>query len=119
MSLNPTISTRHDAMSVLKAKFSLLAEGLTISERAWCGLIGTKGPLRTRSGISGGLDLAFPYDIHVNAPVRELFAQSSKWILDYESNGFYLSHGTQRLWDVTPQPEPDYYRLRRQMVAMK
>lgn len=90
-------------------KFELLASGLRVTEIAKQALRRAKGPIRTRSGASGGLDLILPGGIHVNAPVNETFAADSILQLGYDQGELALFRGEQKLVQVALQPIPRYY----------
>ena len=107
------IPGRHEATAELK--FAILANGLRLTPRADATLFENdtanraKKPLRTRSGVSGGLDLRLSADVFVNAPVAERFAKSSDLVLDILENGFGVWRGDEFLANVTPLPEPRFY----------
>ena len=103
---------------VARLKFEILAEGVKVTanasrilfDDAWPKV--SKKPLRTRSGVSGGLDLRLVPDVFVNAPVAERFATSSRILLEWQNSGFYILRGTDEPWKVEPLPEPAFYSLR-------
>jgi len=92
-------------------KFELLASGLRVSDQAKEYVLAAKGPVRSRSGASGGLDLILPHDIHVNCPVNERFASESDLVLDVVSCQLVIRRSEDILAPVKLQPVPDYYGL--------
>lgn len=94
-------------------KFGLLAEGATISRQADHAMHDAKRPVRTRSGISGGLDIWLePPGIPVNVPVTESFVRQSPYSLDYADGTYFITRDGNRLCDFSPVPSPDYYSLK-------
>lgn len=96
-------------MRIGRLKFELLASGLCISSPALRWLSDAKGPLRTRSGSSGGLDIVLPFDIHVNAPTMESFAKHSALVLDEVDEHLVLRREEETLTAVEILPEPAFY----------
>jgi hypothetical protein len=95
-------------------KIEALAEGLSLTTAGARHLNAHKAtgsatePVRTRSGVSGGLDLALGDDIYLNAPVVEHYALSSKVVLDAREGGLVLSSGDYEC-AVSPVARPSYY----------
>lgn len=94
-----------------RLKFELLEKGLRLSHRAQECLRDKKGPIRTRSGASGGLDIVLPKNVHVNVPVVEAFASSSQLVLDLENGDFVIRKNQNIICSVELQPIPSYYSL--------
>ncbi|MDB4223372.1 hypothetical protein N9850_06340 [Granulosicoccus sp.] len=90
-------------------KFGLLAEGARISQSAKEALFGSKQPIRTRSGVSGGLDIALDGYIDVNVPVTEAFTFSSTFRLDFSGDVFLVTRHGKEICEFIPQPTPSYY----------
>lgn len=92
-------------------KFEIFASGLKVSDQAWQLVARAKGPIRTRSGASGGLDIVLPHQVHINCPVNERFASQSQLLLDVEDGGLVIKRGQQTLCEAKLQPVPKYYAL--------
>ncbi|MFG3684493.1 radical SAM protein [Micromonospora chalcea] len=95
-------------------KFLLLSEGLRVSPPARARIYRQAGdpgrpaePIRTRSGVSGGLDLILERTIFVNAPVKESFADLSSALLDWDGD-YFVQVGSSR-FPVSLVPRPSYY----------
>jgi len=107
--LDPTEPFDFAALGLLK--FELLASGLRVSNPAKEHIQISKGPVRTRSGASGGLDIVLPHGIHVNAPIVERFASQSQLLLDCVSDKLIIRRGEKIEAPVRLQPTPQYYDL--------
>lgn len=98
-----------------KLKFAILAKGLRLTKSANDFIYGTgegtslKKPIRTRSGVSGGLDLRLPQDIFVNAPIHEPFAYSSEILLEATDSSLFISENGEKVCTVDALPEPGFY----------
>jgi hypothetical protein len=92
-------------------KFEILASGLRVSDRAWQFVRRSKGPIRTRSGASGGLDIILPHDIYVNSPINERFASQSRLVLDAVKGTLVVKEDGHILCTAELQPLPHYYEL--------
>jgi hypothetical protein len=98
-----------------RLKFEILASGLRLTESAKEALFGStsvehaRSPIRTRSGVSGGLDLRLSEEVFVNAPILEPFARDSHMVLDWTETGFTVSKNGENIARVEPLPEPKYY----------
>jgi hypothetical protein len=97
-------------------KFEILATGLRVTSSAKDFLIGrdetkkAKLPIRTRSGVSGGLDLYLGQDVFVNAPTEESFASDSEVALDCtHGTKLVVRRGDDELLIPEPLPEPQFY----------
>ncbi|MFI5591694.1 radical SAM protein [Amycolatopsis sp. NPDC051758] len=93
-------------------KFEILANGVRPTARAAERLnLGSpqspSRPRRTRSGVSGGLDLDFGSGIFVNAPVLERYATDSLIELDFR-DGFVLTWPSGGI-SVSVLPPPHFY----------
>lgn len=93
-------------------KFHILSSGLQISGEAAEALslfdpVSAARPRRTRSGVSGGLDLLLAESIHVNAPVLESFALDSLLKLHTDA-GVHIS-GFNGDVQVRVVEAPEYY----------
>ncbi|MBK9749684.1 MAG: radical SAM protein [Chloroflexi bacterium] len=94
-----------------KLKFRLLSEGMRIHESAVTALENAKNPIRTRSGVSGGLDIKLGNDVYVNVPVREVFAKSSHISLHHIETSFVLMEDGAVISEINVLPLPDYYQM--------
>lgn len=101
-------------MKTSRLKFDILSNGLRLTERANLALFGSirgkhaKPPIRTRSGVSGGLDLRLSENIFVNAPIVETFAQESSLLLDWEGS-FRIFKDGEFAGTAEPLPEPAFH----------
>lgn len=101
-----------------RLKFEILADGVQLTDRATralfepAGPVGLKKPLRTRSGVSGGLDLRLSHDVFVNAPVSEPFARESGVVLDWHEDQYRILRQAEVPWPVELLPEPCFYSRR-------
>jgi hypothetical protein len=106
---NKPSSKEMDKLALVK--FEILASGLRLTATAISQLDTNKRPIRTRSGVSGGLDLVLPFNVHVTAPIKESFSRHSPLFLDFScSEGFFIRRGQDLLFKAQLQPEPAYYR---------
>ncbi len=109
-----TSGWKEHAIVAAALKFEALAEGISLTtggSRHLAALEATGSatePVRTRSGISGGLDLELGDDIYLNAPVVEHYALSSKVVLDAHEGRLVLRSGDYEC-AVSPVARPDYY----------
>lgn len=110
-SLIPELYGSDDFSRIGLLKFEMLADGLRVSPEAQKQIELSKGPIRTRSGASGGLDLILPFGIYVNAPILESFATKSPLILDIIDNKLVIKRGEDVLTFAELQPIPRYYNL--------
>lgn len=100
----------------VRMKVAVLAEGIRISASARAFLFESgsqraKRALRTRSGVSGGLDLDLGGGIFVNAPVNEVFAIAAPTLLDIaDKQTLVLRRGRTEV-PVDAVPEPAYYEM--------
>lgn len=93
-------------------KFGLLAEGAVVDDAARRRLDNAKQPLRTRSGISGGLDIRLPGGVEVNVPIDEPFVQSSSYTLSFEDDVLIVRHAAETLCSFEPLLTPEFYGRR-------
>ena len=100
-----------DLQQVGLVKFEILASGLRVSDQVRQFVARAKGPIRTRSGASGGLDMILPHDVHVNSPINERFAAQSELLLEVENEHLVVKRGEETLFPVSLQPTPRYYGL--------
>nr|WP_157187447.1 radical SAM protein [Nocardia vinacea] len=89
-----------------------MAEGARVTPSAESALVHSKMPLRTRSGVSGGLDLQIADGIDVNVPVSEMFVRMSPYTIDHDGNTFVVMRGEDSICNANPLPLPSYYELR-------
>lgn len=101
--------SRKEKLHWAAIKFDLLAEGARVSQQVWDALADSKFPIRTRSGVSGGLDIILNADVHVNVPVMEDYASNSRYLLDYVDDKFWVVQNGEALCTFTAQPLPAYY----------
>lgn len=101
-----------------RLKFDLLARGARLDPSAETLLFAPDtGPrvgttiLRTRSGVSGGLDLALDegLGVYANVPVREAVAGSSPYCLEATDGRLCLRGPGGTKHEVVGVPEPEYY----------
>lgn len=95
--------TDHEMLKRLK--FGLLARGINVSRAAHVALGHYKPALRTRSGVSGGLDLRIADDVYVNCELNEA---RTAFLLDFDGEEFSVRHP----WGQAPAallPTPTYY----------
>jgi hypothetical protein len=95
--------------SLAQTKFKLLAHGAQITANCLNALNGAKMPLRTRSGVSGGLDINLGWGVEVNVPIVEDFSTSSALILDHQDGVFIITNDHEELLRFEPIPSPAYY----------
>ena len=105
-----------EAVVAAAIKFEALAEGISLTKEGALLLdsLERRGAaterLRTRSGVSGGLDLYLGHDIYLNAPMAEKYALSSKVVMDARDGQLVLSVG-EYACSVAPVDRPSYYGL--------
>lgn len=80
-----------DAAHLGRLKIELLISGVRVSDSAQSRLAAFKSPIRTRSGVSGGLDLRLAERVNVNCAVNEAYARRSPFRLEWVDDGFVLS----------------------------
>jgi hypothetical protein len=96
-------------------KFEILTQGVRLSTEAISllsgsgGKRGAKPALRTRSGVSGGLDLQLDENLFVNAPIREFFARKSRLELAWQDKAWVILRDSNVVAEVGVLPEPEYY----------
>lgn len=91
-------------------KFRLLCSGIHVSADASEEVNRRKPPIRTRSGVSGGLDLVLPDHVHVNCATTESYAESSPFLLDWNGETFLVRWGDgEALSQAEVYPRPAYY----------
>jgi radical SAM protein (TIGR04043 family) len=90
-------------------KFEILAKGIRLTERGRDGVSLRKPPIRTRSGVSGGVDIVLPGEIHVNCPVTESYSQKSDLSLDWRGEEFQVVRAGEPIELVEVLPRPAYY----------
>lgn len=77
---------------IARLKIALLAEGLRLSAAAReASGHSAKPALRVRSGSCGGLDVILPLGVTVNCPIYEGFALTSRYVLTYEDERFFIT----------------------------
>ncbi|MDH3975915.1 MAG: hypothetical protein OEV42_16700 [Deltaproteobacteria bacterium] len=86
-------------------KLLLASHGMRVEERI-AGEI--EQTLKTRRGVSGGVELILPGDVWVNVPTEEEFAHASPLCLTKEGERFFLTGYGDRL-EVSLLPQPDFY----------
>lgn len=92
-----------------RLKFEILAKGVDVSAEAGRRLTGFKPPIRTRSGVSGGIDIALPQHVYVNCPIGERPSRTSDLVLDWAEDAFFIRRGRELLQQVRVLPRPTYY----------
>lgn len=94
-------------------KFALLAYGARVSKEANDAVAKSKMPLRTRSGVSGGLDIKLAESVDVNVPVNEAFVSNSPLIVtaDEQMNLQVVDERTGTRNHVELLPIPNFYSL--------
>ena len=84
--MSPQGRLRHgDATAHLKV--DLLIQGIRVTHAGMEAVAESKPGLRTRSGVSGGIDLVLPGDVHANCTYTESYAGRSPYLLDCDSHG--------------------------------
>jgi hypothetical protein len=116
----------NDLRALAALKFDVLAKGAILdsatrselfsARKDWAEGQGSHGPatpiLRTRSGVSGGLDVVLADSpIFINIPVNELFATYSEYRIYVEGGKVYIA-STDSRHEIYVLPEPAYYHLR-------
>lgn len=104
--------THSDLLDLAHVKFGLLAHGAVVESAADAAMHDAKRPIRTRSGVSGGLDIRLAEGIDVNVPVVDPFAQESPYALSYADGQFRVMCETEVLSSYEPVPTPAYYDTR-------
>jgi len=101
-----------------RLKFNLLSQGARLTAGAEEFLFSARDGrrtgtsiLRTRSGVSGGLDIALDVKlgVYVNVPVREALVESSPYRFEALNGMLRLAGPGDDRHDVIAMPEPDYY----------
>lgn len=92
-----------------KAKFGLLAEGARIEESFKKQLLERNLIIRTRSGVSGGLDVYLPGDVAVNIPVSESYAADSGYEIKHQDGQIFITKSGADPIVAELVAEPDYY----------
>lgn len=95
--------------SQLILKLRLMTEGIRLTASAKAAIARLKPPIRTRSGVSGGLDLVLADDIHVNCPVDEVFARTSALSLDFDAEAFFIRENQTAPVRASVYPRPAFY----------
>lgn len=90
-------------------KFRLLASGIKLTGRGRRELRRKKPPIRTRSGVSGGVDLVLSRHVHVNCDVTESRVSRSAFSLDWDGRQFCLLHPELDPVAVRVLPRPAFY----------
>lgn len=90
-------------------KFGLLAEGAVLTPAADAEMHDAKRPIRTRSGVSGGLDIRIAGCVDVNVPVREGFARDSSYRLECQEGLYQVTRDGEALCEFSPLPTPEFY----------
>jgi Radical SAM superfamily len=98
-----------EILSIAEVKFGLLAQGARVDPALDAHLHDAKQPIRTRSGISGGLDISLSHGVDVNVPVRERFAATSPYALRLEGDACVVTRDDEVLRAFRPHPTPEYY----------
>jgi len=105
----PVAPTQEQISRWASTKFGLLAHGAVLTTTADAAMHDVKKPIRTRSGVSGGLDITIDDCIHVNVPIVESFVRESPYKLDFSDGNFIIQEGTETLTSFQPLPTPEYY----------
>lgn len=101
------LEPRQKVLALLK--YEILARGIRLTERGRAAISVRKPPIRTRSGVSGGVDVVLPQDVHVNCPVTESYSRASDLELDWDDAGFHILRKGERIEEVEVLPRPAYY----------
>lgn len=92
-----------------RTKFGLLATGAQVTDMAWSAIQRRgKNPMRTRSGVSGGLDVSLGNDVFVNVPVEGGLVENSPFLIDSE-NGSFLLRSAGEVLSIDVLNEPSFY----------
>lgn len=100
---------RGDATAHLKV--DLLIRGIRMTPAGTEAVAACKPGLRTRSGVSGGIDLVLPGDVHVNCTYTEAYARSSPYLLDCDSIGMRILREGVEVARPDLVPRPAWYSL--------
>ena len=93
--------------TAIQLKHDILASGVRLTEGAKSALNAVR---RTRSGVSGGLDLLIDDVVYVNAPVRESFVADTPYELGWDlADERWNLRGAPHVVKVDLVPEPGYY----------
>lgn len=101
---------QEDVAHWARIKFGLLSRGAVVTTAADEAMHDVKRPVRTRSGVSGGLDIRLDGFIDVNVPVREPYVQESPYRLDFADDVFMVRRDDDVQCEFQPLPTPGYYR---------
>lgn len=94
-----------------RLKFGLVTKGIRISPDADATL--AKPEIRVRSGVSGGIDLVLPGEIHVNCTTTESFSENTPYLLSNDKDGgFSILENGQIAAPALLIPRPKYYDLK-------
>ncbi len=111
--INPAILSdsfcfeREELLDVVKLKFSLLAYGCSITQKALQALYNERKYLTMRDGIAGGLDIQLNGLVFVNVPVKEKWVIFSPFTIDYDGE-FYLLHDSKYLQKIVIVKQADF-----------
>ena len=110
---NLDLTQREGRQRLALVKFELLQMGCRIAEPAEHPVRTRKPAIRTRSGVSGGLDIVIPPAVHVNCDVAESRALNSPYVIDWSEGQFYLRRDGDGLCIAIEVPaQPEYYGAR-------
>lgn len=97
-----------------RTKFALLAEGARIEESFKAALLERDLIIRTRSGVSGGLDVYLPGDVAVNIPVSETYARESRFEIKQENEEIFVEGPDGVVLKTKLVAQPAYYKMKSQ-----
>lgn len=93
-----------------RLKFEILSKGIQLSDKTRSILSKiSKAPQSMRFGLSSGIELIFPDDTWVNAPVNEHFVKNSPLTLDMQDEKIVVKKGNDILTYAETLPKPTFY----------
>lgn len=98
--------------ALARLKFGLITRGVRIDPGAESLMSEGKTPIRTRSGVSGGLDLVLPHGVNVIAAHAEPHVAESPFMLRNHDSRLALYEHDMWAGDVSLVPRPAFYRQR-------
>lgn len=98
-----------EVRNLARLKFGLITRGVRIDPAAEGLMTGGKTPIRTRSGVSGGMDLVLPHGVHVVAPHAEPHVAESPFILRNRGGRLALDEHDGWSGDIGLVARPAFY----------
>ncbi len=101
-----TVALREDAALL---KLDLYCKGMRLDDSCFIEEDGGRKILRTRAGLSSGLELILPRELWTNVPVSEPFAAHSRYVLHRERGRYYIQYRDDTVTNVRLLPRPGWY----------